>query len=165
MQLPAHARLVGPLHNLAFLDVQGVNLPCSLTPLEAWNGIMARPLPGLGLAFRLRDAISARFGVRRIGGFSGKRADRVAAGDKLDFFLLEETTADRLVLTERDRHLDVMTCVTVEGLRLSVVSSVVTHNRFGRAYMIPVAAAHPMIVRMMLRRLVKSLGGPGPRAI
>lgn len=157
MQLPAHARLVGPPEDLDFLDVQGADLPRRLTPLEAWNGIMAQPLPGLALAFRLRDAVSARFGVKRIGGFTGRRADRVAAGDKLDFFLVEEATADRLVLTERDRHLDVMTCVSVDGQRLSVVSSVVTHNRFGRAYMIPVAPAHRIIVRLMLRRLMRSL--------
>ncbi|MDR0808183.1 MAG: DUF2867 domain-containing protein [Gemmobacter sp.] len=151
--LPARTVLVAPRERLAFLDSQSVELPRAMTPLEAWNAIMAHPLPGLALAFRLRDAISARFGVKRIGGFTRRVAERVEPGDRLDFFLVEEAAPDRLVLTERDRHLDVMTCVTVEGRRLAITSSVVVHNRFGKAYMLPVAPAHRLIVRLMLRRL------------
>lgn len=151
--LPTRALLVAPRERLAFLDSRGVDLPRALTPLEAWNALMARPLPGLALAFRLRDAISARFGVKRIGGFTRRAVTRAEPGDRLDFFLVEDSAPDRLVLTERDRHLDVMTCLTVEGRRLAVTTSVVVHNRFGRAYMLPVAPAHRLIVRLMLRRL------------
>ncbi len=67
----AHDRtdLVGPWDQLAFLNRQSVLLPHPITALGAWRQIMARPLPGLGVAFALRDAISARFGVKRIGVF------------------------------------------------------------------------------------------------
>lgn len=63
---------------LVYHDAQSVRLPEPLTPLEAWNRIVADPLPGLGLAFWLREAVSAWFGVKRIGGFSGRARDRVA---------------------------------------------------------------------------------------
>lgn len=146
-------RLLGPAETLSFLDSRSVTLPRALTPLEAWNAMMATPLPLISQAFALRDAISARFGVRRIGGFSGRKRDRVAVGDRLDFFLVEDVAPEALTLTERDRHLDVMTCISVQGTRLTVTSSVRTHNLFGRAYMLVVGPAHKVIVRSMLARL------------
>lgn len=153
MQLPAQAQLIAPKAELIYLDSQSVTLPVAITALEAWRLVMAKPLPGLRWAFWLRDAISARFGVARIGGFSGDKVGDPQAGDHLDFFLIEHINDSVLSLTARDRHLDVMTCVTVEGARLAITASVVIHNWFGRVYMIPVAPAHRLIVWAMLRRL------------
>ena len=155
--MPDDCDLVAPREKLAFYDSQSIPLPRPVTALEAWNLQVARPLPLMALAFRIRDAISARFGVKRIGGFSGQRADRVAAGDRLDFFLVERVTPQVLTLTERDRHLDVMTCITTTSGQLAITSSVITHNLFGRAYMLPVGPAHKVIVRAMLRRLARDL--------
>jgi hypothetical protein len=115
---------------------------------------MARPLPGLGVAFALRDAISARFGVKRIGGFSGGLVEVPQVGGHLDFFLIERLEDTMMTLTARDRHLDVMICIERNGCTLSITASVVTHNLFGRLYMIPVAPAHRLIVWLMLRRLL-----------
>ncbi|HRK43335.1 MAG TPA: DUF2867 domain-containing protein [Gemmobacter sp.] len=150
--------LVAPRAALVYYDQQRVTLPRPLGPVEAWNRIMANPLPGMGLAFRLRDAISARFGVQRIGGFSGRKVTEPRVGERLDFFLVEGLSAEQMVLTARDRHLDVMISVDVAGAELAITASVVTHNRFGRAYMLPVAPAHRLIVWLMLRRLKASLG-------
>ena len=165
MQLPAHAQLIAPLAVLVYLDSQSVALPAPITALEAWRLVMAKPLPGLGLAIKLRDAISARFGVARIGGFSGAIVEAPQVGDHLDFFLIEHISDTVLSLTARDRHLDVMTCVTVEGVRLAITASVVTHNWFGRLYMIPVAQAHRLIVWAMLRRLRRSAVAGGQSAL
>lgn len=153
MQLPPHAQLIAPVGGLAYLDSQSVTLPAPITAIEAWRRVMAKPLPGLGLAFWLRDMISTRFGVAKIGGFSGAAVDAPQVGDHLDFFLIEHIDDQVLSLTARDRHLDVMACVTVEGARVAITASVVTHNGFGRLYMIPVAPAHRLIVWAMLRRL------------
>ena len=153
MQLPRHAQLIAPRAALVYLDSQSVALPAPITALQAWRLVMAKPLPGMAWAFWLRDAISARFGVARIGGFSGAAVEMAQVGDHLDFFLIEHIDDQTLSLTARDRHLDVMTCVTVEGVRLAITASVVTHNWFGRAYMIPVAPVHRLIVWAMLRRL------------
>ena len=152
----AHDRtdLVGPRDQLAFFNRQSVLLPHPITALEAWRQIMARPLPGLGVAFALRDAISARFGVKRIGGFSGGLVEVPLVGGHLDFFLIERLENTMMTLTARDRHLDVMISIEIEGCTLSITASVVTHNLFGRLYMIPVAPAHRLIVWLMLRRLL-----------
>lgn len=153
MTLPLHAQLVAPRADLAYLDCQTIALPAPVTPLQAWRMAMATPLPGMRLAFWIRDAISARFGVARIGGFSGAQPVQPRVGDKLDFFLIEAISDSVLTLTARDRHLDVMTCITSAGCDLAITASVITHNRFGRAYMLPVAPAHKLIVWLTLRRI------------
>jgi hypothetical protein len=56
-----------------------------MTALEGWNMAMRQPLPGVSLAFRLRDTILAWFGIKRIGGFSGRQDQTPKVGDKLDF--------------------------------------------------------------------------------
>ena len=163
MELPAHAQLIAPRAALAYLDSQSVTLPAPITALQAWRLVMAKPLPGLRMAFWLRDAISARFGVAKIGGFSGAVADAPQVGDHLDFFLIEHIDNQVMSLTARDRHLDVMTCITVEGTQLAITASVVTHNGFGRLYMIPVAPAHRLIVWATLRRLRRAASGAALR--
>lgn len=149
--------LLKPPAELNYYDSRSAPLPRAVSPLEAWNLMMERPNPLLKAAFRIRDAVSAPFGVKRIGGFSGAPRTSVAAGDHLDFFLVEHQAPDLLVLTERDKHLDVMTALSAEGRRLTITSSVVTHNAFGRAYMAPVGPAHKLIVGGMLRRLKRRL--------
>ncbi|WP_291738017.1 DUF2867 domain-containing protein [Leisingera sp. F5] len=149
----ARIQILAPAKELDFLDTQSVVLPAPVTPLEAWNIMHAKPLPGIKLAFRLRDAISACFGVKRIGGISRAPKAAVQSGDKLDFFLVEALSDEVMTLTVRDRHLDVMTCVSSSSGVVSVTSSVKTHNLFGRVYMIPVRPAHKLIVWLSLKRL------------
>lgn len=149
--------ILRPLAELSYFDARAILLPAAISPLEAWRLMTEKPLPLLGAAFRIRDAVSARFGVKRIGGFSGAPRDAVQVGDHLDFFLVEHVGPEALVLTERDRHLDVMACLSVEGPKLTVTASVVAHNAFGRAYMLPVGPAHKLIVGAMLRRLKRRM--------
>ena len=151
-----------PLHELDYHDSRSVLLPVQITALQAWNLMTAEQGPLMRLAFRTRDAISALFGVKRIGGFSGTRREVVQAGDYLDFFLVEYSAPEVLVLTERDRHLDVMTCVSMADRVLTITSSVVTHNTFGRLYMLPVGPAHKLIVNSYLKRLQRKLQGMEP---
>ena len=153
----SNIRVLAPLETLDYFDSQTVRLPREVTPLQAWNLIMEDPQPLLKIAFKLRDAVSKGFGVKSIGGFSGMSKETVRAGDYLDFFLVEHSDDTTLVLTERDRHLDVMTCVSVQGQEVSITSSVTVHNAFGTAYMLPVGIAHKVIVRNMLRRLQRKL--------
>ncbi|MFC3058373.1 DUF2867 domain-containing protein [Paenirhodobacter populi] len=146
-----------PLPELDYHDSRSVSLPESITPIGAWNLMTGEPGPLMRLAFKMRDAISSLFGVKRIGGFSGRRRESVQAGDRLDFFLVEHSAPDMLVLTERDRHLDVMICLSIADQLLTVTASVVTHNTFGRMYMLPVGLAHKLIVSRDLRRLKRGL--------
>ncbi len=144
---------LGPTSELDFFDKQTAVLPHPISPLEAWAIVMSHPMPVMKLAFRVRDAISSLFGVKKIGGFSGVVPETVSVGQKLGFFLVEHISKDVLTLTARDKHLDVMTCISTENNALTITSSVKTHNLFGRFYMIPVAPAHKMIVRRNLSQI------------
>lgn len=146
-----------PQQELDYYDSRSIILPVAVTPLEAWNLMRSEPQPLMQLAFKARDAISSLFGVKRIGGFSGARRDLVKVGDRLDFFLVEHVAADMLVLTERDRHLDVMICLSTHGRSVTITASVVTHNAYGRIYVLPVGPAHKLIVYNDLRRLKRKL--------
>lgn len=146
-------RVLTPVTGLDYFDSQSADLTRSLTPLDAWNIMMTHPQPILKIAFQIRDAISSLFGVKKIGGFSGVKTEHVEVGDFLDFFLVEYSDETALVLTERDRHLDVMTCISTDKYSVTVTSSVKVHNLFGRLYMIPVGIAHKWIVRRTLKRL------------
>ena len=158
----ASVHTLRPLPELDYHDSRSVLLPVQVTALQAWNLMTAGQGPLMRLAFRTRDGISSLFGVKRIGGFSGTRREAVQAGDYLDFFLVEHSAPEVLVLTERDRHLDVMTCVSMADRVLTITSSVVTHNTFGRLYMLPVGPAHKLIVNSYLKRLKRKLQGMEP---
>ncbi len=145
------------LSALDYYDSQTMDVPRTVTALEAWNIITERTGPFMRLAFKVRDAVSAPFGVEPIGGFSGRQKDNVTVGDHLDFFLVERIEPDILVLTVRDSHLDVMTCVTAGQGRVSITASVLTKNRFGRLYMLPVGIAHRRIVQNALRTMKQAL--------
>lgn len=153
----SNIRILEPVSDLSYFDTQSVEVAREITPLEAWNIIMTEPQPLLQLAFQVRDTVSSWFGVKKIGGFSGRQTQQVVADDKLDFFLVEYVDEHTLVLTERDRHLDVMTCISTEGHSVAVTSSVRVHNLFGTLYMVPVGIAHKWIVRGMLKHLRQTL--------
>jgi hypothetical protein len=142
---------------LDYYDRRSVVLPVDITALAAWNIMTAEPGMFMRLAFRIRDRISSLFGVKRIGGFSGSPRISVQVGERLDFFLVEHSAPDVLVLTERDRHLDVMICLSITDRVFTITSSVLTHNTFGRLYMLPVGPAHKLIVNSNLRRLKRTL--------
>ena len=153
----SNVRVLEPIIELDYYDTQSAQISREIGPLEVWNAMMEQPQPVLKIAFRVRDAVSSLFGVKAIGGFSGRKAQDAQVGDYLDFFLVEYADKETLVLTERDRHLDVMTCVSISGPTVSVTSSVRVHNLFGRVYMIPVGIAHKWIVRGMLKRLQRTI--------
>jgi len=153
---PAKAQLLAPVKQLGFFDTQSCTISADLSALEAWNLIRSQPMPVMRLAFKVRDVISACFGVKPIGGFSQTKTQDLKVGQRLDFFLVEYISTDVLTLTARDKHLDVMTCISIAEKTVSITSSVITHNTFGRLYMIPVAIAHRLIVRNDLARLARS---------
>ena len=156
----ADADLVAPQSDLDFHDVRSIDLPYPMTALEAWNIAMQEPLPGVKLAFKIRDAISSVFGVKPIGGFSGRKASAPKVGEKLDFFLIERMEPEMVTLSSRDRHLDVLTCITTHNQQLTITSSVKTHNWFGKAYMLPVGPGHKLIVNVILKRMARAANKP-----
>jgi hypothetical protein len=153
----SHIQTLAPIETLDFYCPQSIDLPKSVSPQQAWTIVMSHRTPILDIAFKIRDAISGLFGVQKINGFTKSSAMDVQIGDKLEFFLVEHTSDDVLSLSARDRHLDVLTCISTSDNTLTITSSVKTYNLFGRIYMIPVAPAHRLIVWISLRRVKRAL--------
>jgi hypothetical protein len=152
----ARIQVLAPRDQLQFLDIQSCDLRRAISPPEVYQQASA-PMQRLGWAFAIRDMISRPFGVKPIHGFSGEMPARLRVGDMLDFFLIEGMGPDRLALTARDSHLDVMTCIGCSGNTVTIASSVVVHNAYGRAYMAVVGPAHRRIVRNFLSRLKRDI--------
>lgn len=150
--------LVAPKEKLKFHDVRSMDLPYEMTALQAWDEGMSIPIPFLKTAFKIRDKIASLFGVKQIGGFTRQRGEPVQKGGHLDFFLVEDIQPQLLVMTERDTHLDVMTCVSTFDQRLTITSSVVLHNWFGHLYILTVGPGHKLIVNWMMRGLKRRFG-------
>ena len=159
---PARARIVAPLDRLDYLDIQSAELPWPVTALEAWQRMKSRRSLLFALAVRLRDVVAGCFGVAPIGGLSTTTEADPKPGDRMDFFTVDHIDLAVLALVVRDRHLDTMTCVSVEGSTVFVTASVITHNLFGRIYMLPVGPAHRLIVRHFLRGMVRAMAAERP---
>ena len=61
-----------------------------------------------------------------------------------------------VVLEDNDRHLRVQLTLQWQGDVLEVATVVHTHNAFGRAYMLPVAPVHRLIVPHLLKKQVQA---------
>ncbi|WP_409313607.1 DUF2867 domain-containing protein [Pseudomonas putida] len=148
------AQLIAAQADLNFLHSDSVKLTDPMTALQAYCAMTSDVPYWLARAFRIRDFISRRFNVADIHGFTrGDPTHVPAVGERLDFFTVETISDQQLVLTSRDTHLAVMVCMDVYGQSLSVTTSVLCLNTFGRFYMLPVGMVHGLIVRKMLEKL------------
>ena len=153
------AVMVAPRECLNFFHQDWCPVPAGMTVLEAYCRMTGKSPRLLRAAFWLRDRISVFAGVRPIHGFASHNKNQVpVAGDSLDFFNVHSISDDELCLTACDRHLSVLVALQLdppagENRFLTITASVKTHNVFGKLYMLPVAPAHGVIVRYMLKRL------------
>ncbi|OTA20378.1 hypothetical protein Xbed_01604 [Xenorhabdus beddingii] len=131
------------------------------TALDVYNE-MTKEIPlWLRISFTIRDKISSLAGVKGIHGFSGKNLkETLHDGDYVDFFEIVHISDDEMCLLSKDIHLTVLLSLNISsnedhgiGYIVTVTASVITHNFFGKMYMIPVSLAHGSIVKSMLSKL------------
>lgn len=134
-------------------------IPAPMTAFEAYCQMTDNSSWLLKSAFWLRDRISSLAGVKSIGGFVGSRPETPPqTGGKLDFFDVLSISEDKLFLSSNDRHLSVLAAIMLDSpvasaRKLTITTSVKTHNFFGTLYMLPVAPAHEVIVQRMLEKV------------
>lgn len=109
----------------------------------------------------MRNRVVGVFGLKNLGGLSGldpakPEADYVP-GDRVGIFTLISTSENEVLLGDKDKHLNVVVSVHKKreagtgAVVITVTTVVHVHNWLGRLYMLPVAPAHRVIVRAMLR--------------
>jgi Protein of unknown function (DUF2867) len=99
----------------------------------------------------LRNMLVAPFGLKTSG------AGNATPEKMVGIFPVVTETPDRLVAGFNDTHLDFRLVVDVaasgRGQRVTATTLVLTHNRFGRAYLAVILPFHRLIVPAMLRRV------------
>ena len=155
--------LIAPPEQLNFFHHAHAIVPQGMTAFQAYCRMTENSPRLLRLAFAIRDRLSRLGGVKPISGFTGThRLSPPEPGEQLDFFEVVHCYDSSLHLLAKDRHLSVLVAVTLQAAdgdcqRLSIITSVKTHNAFGRLYMLPVAPAHGVIVRSMLAKIGTSV--------
>ncbi|AOM39865.1 DUF2867 domain-containing protein [Xenorhabdus hominickii] len=132
-----------------------------VTALDVYNK-MTQEIPlWLRISFTIRDKISSLSDVKKIHGFSGNNLKETPRdGSYIDFFKIERISDDEMCLLSKDIHLTVLLSLNVFSNNdnggdyiITVTASVITHNFFGKMYMIPVSLTHDIIVRSMLSKV------------
>lgn len=161
--LPPETRIARLSQGADFADCYEVDHPhpTQTACQSAWTLMRSTPAWVDGL-MHLRNRVVQWVGLKNLGGLSALPPDPVPAhcqvGQRLGIFSVHSVSADEIVLTDSDRHLDVWVSLSAHRPhghppRLRVATVVKIHNRLGRVYMAVVAPVHRRIVPAMLRRL------------
>ncbi|HOY03489.1 MAG TPA: DUF2867 domain-containing protein [Zoogloea sp.] len=162
---PAGSRAESLLPNAYFHDAWAIS-PArpELDPLGQFLRVASLTPKWVDQMMILRNRIVGQFGLKNLGGLSSIDSSRPGSqylpGDRVGIFTLIEKTEQEVLLGDDDKHLNVVVSVhkgldsTSGGTIVTVTTVVHVKNWFGRLYMLPVAPAHHVIARTM----VKSIG-------
>ncbi|GEC57570.1 hypothetical protein ABIF38_001922 [Bradyrhizobium japonicum] len=119
---------------------------------HAAEAMVARQPRWIEWLIALRNFIVAPLGLKTSGAADG------AARDMIGIFPVVSETPERLVAGFNDKHLDFRLVVDVASAgavrSITATTLVLTHNRFGRAYLAVILPFHRLIVPAMLRKAV-----------
>lgn len=109
----------------------------------------------------LRNRVVGYVGLKNLGGLSqlhpNKASSEYVVGERVGIFTLISKTQDEVLLGDDDNHLKVVVSVHkgagASGSEPVVTVTTVVHvkNWLGRLYMVPVAPAHRVIARAMVK--------------
>jgi hypothetical protein len=151
--------LVAPLSQLNYLHETHQYIDKNLNVMQVYSLMTGNPPIWLRIAFKIRDVLSLKFGgVQPIKGFDSSKPTHVQVNEKLDFFDVVKITDKELFLQSTDKHLSVLVALQLHAHdelknELSVTTSVITYNFFGKIYMLPVSLIHGFIVKNSLKNL------------
>jgi hypothetical protein len=111
----------------------------------------------------MRNRVVSLFGLKNLGGMSQIDAEKSESeygpSDRVGIFTIISRSANEVLLGDKDKHLNVVVSIhkRVEGEGGATVVTVTTvvhvKNWLGRLYMLPVAPAHRVIARSMVRAI------------
>jgi hypothetical protein len=158
-RIPSQSVLFGPSQTASYVDCVMHPLPenCAGDALALYFAMM-RPAPRwLNAMLVVRDLMVRPFGLKAVGGFGGNAPSHpLQPGDRLDIFTVKHSSPDELTLFIEDAHLDVFVSVIRDdhgmGKSVHMATTVHTHNRLGRVYMLFVGPFHRVLVKHRLAR-------------
>lgn len=159
VDLPA-GTLVAKLPFTDYADAYRIELDPNVVPdVDAFARLFVKAPPGwIGSLMRARDAVVGLVGLKKSSDAPGTSMEgKLEAGDFVAFFRVLDRSDDEIIAGEDDRHLDFRVSFLYrrddDGKAYGIVSTVVRfNNALGRAYFLPVAPMHRIIVPAMLAR-------------
>lgn len=122
----------------------------------------------IGKLFALRNKIVGLFGLKTPGE-TENRDEQLAnfkceKGERLGLFQVFDRTENEVILGEDDKHLNFRISLYLSEIRdgdstrnLTISTTVVFHNWWGRLYFMPVRPFHKLIVPSMLKQSIRAL--------
>jgi hypothetical protein len=122
----------------------------------------------VGKLFTFRNKTVAFFGLK-ISDNASNREELLAkfkceAGEQLGLFKVFSSNENEVILGENDKHLDFRISLFLESSeenttkkKISISTTVIFHNLFGRLYFLPVKPFHQLIVPSMLKGIINHL--------
>ncbi|MCW3787454.1 DUF2867 domain-containing protein [Plebeiibacterium sediminum] len=115
--------------------------------------------------FTLRNKIVALFGLKTSENKKGQEELKhftCEVGDQVGLFKVFNKTENEVVLGEDDKHLDFKVSLYIAQINsetkcLTISTTVIFHNWFGKLYFLPVRFFHKLIVPTMLKGIINQL--------
>lgn len=128
------------------------------TAFDAYADLAAVVPAWFDALMRVRNAGMKAVGMKDLGSLGAvSRNAPVLPGHRAGIFTVLSSDADCLLMEDNDRHLRVQLALRWDSSLNQdelIISTVVhVHNAFGRAYMVPVAPTHRLIMPLLLGRL------------
>jgi len=131
-----------------------------LDALAQYLRVAKRTPQWIDTLMNVRNRVVGFVGLKNLGGLShihpDKKSSEYTTGDRVGIFTLLSKTDDEVLLGDDDNHLEVVVSVHMsKGAPSQTVVTVTTvvhvKNWLGRLYMLPVAPAHRIIARAMVK--------------
>lgn len=164
--LPAICSLNPYAAGASFIDCQRIDVTDTdrTAMAHALRAMSATPR-WIDNLMQVRNAVVRRLGLKDLGRLTRIDLQRDEASyqplERIGIFTLISSTADEVVMADKDKHLDVYLAlnrlpINADGTRTLVMSTVVqTHNWLGTLYMVPVAPFHRLIAPLTLKNVIR----------
>ncbi|MEO8400570.1 MAG: DUF2867 domain-containing protein [Gammaproteobacteria bacterium] len=140
-----------------------LSLEGNLDPLDIYL-IMVNNTPSwINRLLSLRNKLVHLLGLNDVGNLGAINGldfvDREnLIGEKLDIFIIESFSKNEMILTQKDKHLDIKISILKHENSLKtdlIVSTVVNfHNKLGKIYMTLIAPFHKVVVKRLMKNVI-----------
>ncbi|WP_199798314.1 DUF2867 domain-containing protein [Hymenobacter lapidiphilus] len=140
----------------------------NISPTEIGKAFFSSGPKWVAKLFALRNKIVRIFGLKTSGSVTNRQKQldsfKCEPGEQLGLFKVFSKTNNEVVLGEDDKHLNFRVSLLLDKLpnetdkkTLTITTTVVFNNWFGRLYFLPVRPFHKLIVPAMLKGFIKEL--------
>lgn len=169
--LPEHSLLNASTTHYNYVDsYQGTfnDIEDKFTSTDIGKAFFASGPKWIDKLFRLRNSIVSLFGLKTAGDKKDREKQlqnfKCNPGEQLGLFKVFAKNENEVVLGEDDQHLNFRVSLFIDQLssdasnkRLTISTTVIFNNRFGRIYFLPVRSFHKLIVPTMIKGIIKEL--------